>query len=1297
VPLEPRDERFIEFAVASGLLDPALAQRLRDRRRVAPQGGAIESFAIEQRFLSAEAIARIRDYARTVSTSAERPRPSAAPRPTSFVGSPSPAPTGSLAGVSPTSTFAGGSPTDSLAGVSPTSTFAGGSPTDSLAGASPTSTFAGASPTSTFGDARPDTSYADACQAATVSEAAPSSTFGGSASSSSDTVGGAIKRSRDGHLEGRFGAYEILGEIARGGMGVVYRARRDGTQEVVALKVLLDEKDPPEALVRRFEREVRAGKEIDHPNVVRVLDAGAVGGRLYFTMEFVQGRPFDKLLAELSLQKKVEVFEKIVRGVAQAHAKGFIHRDLKPQNVLVTEELVPKIADFGLAKSLGRNSSLTKTGAILGTIAYMSPEQAEGGGLGKLDERTDVYALGAMLYEILTGSVPFKASSNYATIRLILKEFPAHPSTLVPDAPAGLSAIALKALEKESAKRYATARELADEVSRWLEGTAVETRAPTLAGRLARWAKKRRLPLGACLLTASVAGGTMKVLAWRRSSFVTESTARADLVLAELAKPGTTADMVERLEVAAAATEGIPELAAKRSAILGAARAGRSLETEKPAESRPLLEAALGAAPLRWDIRRAYVNVLDALGEPSLAARCLEAAPEKGPELLERLGAERLELGDLAGARAALETAGEHAAPLLVRVLVLGRDPAALERARALPASEESAVLVAEALLATDQGRGVDALRMIERTRQDADFALRLAKDLLRCERAEEALAAFERARARGADPIRCLLGRAEAQLLAGRPEDARASLDDAARQARPGSTLHARALARIVTLAAIANQGEPKEAKADLDPLVRAARAAPGDAPALEKAALELGTRTEAVSAWCALARLRKKANDPAAQAAIDKALAIDPASEEALAFDPARAHEAFVHGQGDGARLLRASIVAFRVGACWGLPADQARAEALLALAERAAPWSGAPLIEQGRRQLLAQNKAGAKESLERGLALGEEPQGLTLLAGLVEPPRAEELATRALALDKASARALAVRGKARLDLGRAKEALADLEASLRLDLHDADAWEWKVAALHALGRPAGSDEEEAKLRRNALDVATKACERRDFGRALDYAPDAPDVVQAACEAIFDGTVSTDGDPILIYSRMIARRPAQFMNGIFERAAAASLQPSLADIRDGPDADSSMLFTAFVLRCVGIVRDRDTRPETLTKARLDLERTIGLDPSQMIAVAARGFIHSLEHRSELAREDLDRGWPYANGACVIIFARAVLHIVEGTAPGEELEALDRLKELTLRDFALELSKKETRGERVGVEPPPRSPGPRK
>ena len=307
-----------------------------------------------------------------------------------------------------------------------------------------------------------------------------------------------------------FGRYEILEEIARGGMGVVFRARQTDAQREVALKVLLAGDFASEDDERRFIREAELAAQLTHPNIVAVHDIGRQDGRRYYTMEIVEGKPLDRWAKGLPLEQRLRVMVKVCRAAHHAHMNGIIHRDLKPGNVLVTPQDEPKILDFGLAKaSLAGVSTLkTVTGQTLGTPFYMAPEQAAGR-VHDIDIRTDVWALGVLLHEMVDGQRPFAGTELLEVLGRIEHD---EPNPL--QGPVELRLIVGKALEKDRSRRYATAEALAEDIERFIAGDPVSVRPPGIGRRARRWARHHPAASGAVLATlaAFVAG-----MAWEFS------------------------------------------------------------------------------------------------------------------------------------------------------------------------------------------------------------------------------------------------------------------------------------------------------------------------------------------------------------------------------------------------------------------------------------------------------------------------------------------------------------------------------------------------------------------------------------------------------------------------------------------------------------------------------------------------------------------------------------------------------------------------------------------------------------
>ena len=298
--------------------------------------------------------------------------------------------------------------------------------------------------------------------------------------------------------------YEILGELGRGGMGVVYKARQKKLNRLVALKMVLSGGHASPDALARFLVEAQAVAALQHPNIVQIYEVGEHDSLPHFSLEFVDGAPLDRALAGKP-QKPVDaarLVETLSRAMHFAHNHSILHRDLKPANVLLTSDGVPKITDFGLAKKLEGDSGQTKDGSIMGTPSYMAPEQARGE-LKNLGPSADIYSLGAMLYEMLVGRPPFLGTTPFETILQVIKEEPVPPSRLIGKLPPDVETICLKCLQKEPAKRYATAELLAEDCRRFIAGEPILSRPISSVERAWRWC--RRNPRVAGLL-ATVAG-----------------------------------------------------------------------------------------------------------------------------------------------------------------------------------------------------------------------------------------------------------------------------------------------------------------------------------------------------------------------------------------------------------------------------------------------------------------------------------------------------------------------------------------------------------------------------------------------------------------------------------------------------------------------------------------------------------------------------------------------------------------------------------------------------------------------
>ncbi len=300
---------------------------------------------------------------------------------------------------------------------------------------------------------------------------------------------------------GYFGDYELLAEIARGGMGVVYKARQVNLDRVVALKMILAGHLASEEDVRRFYQEAEAAANLDHAGIVPIYEVGQHEGQHFFSMAFIEGESLAQRLSRsvLPAREAAELVREIAEAVQYAHEKGVVHRDLKPANILLNREGEPRITDFGLAKKIEDDSGLTATGQVLGTPSFMAPEQAAGR-TDQVAEPADVYALGAVLYDALTGRPPFQAGNPLDTLMQVLEKDPISPRELNPSTPKDLETICLKCLEKDRSRRYHSARELGEELDRFLTGRPIQARPVSTVTRTWRWC--RRNPAAAIALVA---------------------------------------------------------------------------------------------------------------------------------------------------------------------------------------------------------------------------------------------------------------------------------------------------------------------------------------------------------------------------------------------------------------------------------------------------------------------------------------------------------------------------------------------------------------------------------------------------------------------------------------------------------------------------------------------------------------------------------------------------------------------------------------------------------------------------
>lgn len=362
---------------------------------------------------------------------------------------------------------------------------------------------------------RPSTASAQSSNLDAALESTISSTRGPAAAATRQTVGD----------------YELLGEIARGGMGVVYKARHRHLDRLAAIKLIKSGELADDDEVRRFHVEAQAAACLDHPGIVPVYEVGEQDGQHFLALAYIDGQSLWHSVKQSPLppREAARLIEQVATAIHYAHERGIVHRDLKPQNILINSQGHPKVTDFGLAKKQERDSGLTATGQVLGTPGYMPPEQVNGHSelVGPL---ADVYSLGATLYCLLSGRPPFQAATAVETMLQVLKVNPVPPRQLNPAIPQDLETICLKCLEKTPAQRYATAQELADELGRFLRGETIQARPVSRAEWLRRWCVRNPLVAGlgglalVLLISGTVISSSFAWLASQRAVRAEEGT-----------------------------------------------------------------------------------------------------------------------------------------------------------------------------------------------------------------------------------------------------------------------------------------------------------------------------------------------------------------------------------------------------------------------------------------------------------------------------------------------------------------------------------------------------------------------------------------------------------------------------------------------------------------------------------------------------------------------------------------------------------------------------------------------------
>jgi tetratricopeptide (TPR) repeat protein len=548
--------------------------------------------------------------------------------------------------------------------------------------------------------------------------------------------------------------YQILGELGRGGMGVVYLARKAVLNRQCALKMVLASAHASREAIDRFLNEARSVAELDHPNVVSVYHVGQHDGLTYLELEYAEGGSLDKSLDGTPWQPRLgaDLIEPLARAMEVAHRRGIVHRDLKPANILLDAEGTPKIADFGLAKLHKAGIGLTQTDSVLGSPSYMAPEQAKGRSRDAGPE-ADIYSLGAILYELLTGRPPFRGLSVLETLEQVKSTEPVRPSLLVAGMSRDIETITLKCLEKEPRKRYGSAMALADDLRRFLENRPIAARPVGRVERAVRWS--RRNPWVAGFLAVFAIGATTAgVLA-----YVATQSARA----AELAEAATRREWVraeqETIRAKQSESDARAVLDFFQNKVLAAARpkeqaGGLGVEaTIRQAldAAEPTIEKTFAGQPtVQASIRNALGESYYYLGEHALAISQLERARALWGNAL---GADHPDTlrsrNNLAGAYLAVgrvqEAIALHEKILEVKVATLGADHRdTLDTRTSLADAYREAGLLSKAIAIHEETLTLQASKLGPDHADTLDTRNNLAAALWSAGRLPEATAQFE-------------------------------------------------------------------------------------------------------------------------------------------------------------------------------------------------------------------------------------------------------------------------------------------------------------------------------------------------------------------------------------------------------------------------------------------------------------------------------------------------------------------------------------------------------------------------